>query len=866
MFNVLPPAMNRLSTHPTERLSEFSSEVSKLQEALSKLLSGESLSVDEINKLIEEFPDLEDSLTIDSRGVISLNTESIQNIIDSMKRDFDIDFQNQIGALQLQLDMQWSLYDSATSDEDRARINEVINSLYAQISMLESLNSIDLSQLFPAQSMDDFVNSITRIVRASNDIAGDVGSIIVQSRGTGFEGGTDEIVRQLSVRFDIDAEDITDDIRALIDRMVTSDSTQEINQLALQIDNLLNSNIELANQLGQEYEIAILSGDVDRARQALNKLTNAVENGEISIEEYNRIVQFSKFSLQELHDSLNAIQAAYNSVSKALDELNEFGEISIDTYQELLKLEPQYLGMLINEQGELDLTQESLEAVTRARIDEMAQKQISTVLGRMFVDDAIIPEEEALAGLIPVINETSESLADLNKELLTSLALEWGYDSEAFQRILSYIEAIEKLRDKASADLGSPVNRSRNNNNRTQELKDASFFIERLNDLYRAMLKIDEQISQAENRRSIADILGDNDGLNKSNRELIELTTSRIRLYEDYQRQIAKVRRDIQSEYSEFSGFDVSSEESIARERQRLENQAISASNAGNERAESNARRTLERFNRFVASMNHANQLEQNSIRGIEDMHKNTLNLISQLSDGLIKQIQDIPSQFKRSLDEIESAVDNIQLNLSIDEFNNQGDAQQKATSQLIALGKQRKAILQTIVDDTREAFVEIQEHFSEFASIDMSNTGAVRLYDQGLLNDIRYIEQRIAQSTSDSERIQLESERRVAQERLFRFREWGRVSDEVYSQEKQSLQEINRLKQEQIGHLKTLKQEYESYLQDIDKAYEDIYGGISKLAERRIKELEEQRNLQKEQNELLQAQLDLENARKRTV
>lgn len=78
---------------------------------------------------------------------------------------------------------------------------------------------------------------------------------------------------------------------------------------------------------------------------------------------------------KELNDSLDKIQSAYQVASTAIQEYNENGYISVDTFQSLMELEPEYLGLLMDENGNLQITTESLQQLTKARIENLAAKQ-----------------------------------------------------------------------------------------------------------------------------------------------------------------------------------------------------------------------------------------------------------------------------------------------------------------------------------------------------------------------------------------------------------------------------------------------------------------------------------------------------------
>jgi hypothetical protein len=154
-------------------------------------------------------------------------------------------------------------------------------------------------------------------------------------------------------------------------------------------------------------------------------------------------------AITRLNTELDAIQSAYSAVESAQKELNDEGYISIDTYQSLLEVSPKYLQLLIDEEGNLTLTKEALEAVTRARIEELAQKSVSA-----FLDTVMTYEDEAaaLGNLKLSIDGVTGSLVELNAEMLKQVRLKFG--DEVADLATSQLYAIDQAKNAALAGIG----------------------------------------------------------------------------------------------------------------------------------------------------------------------------------------------------------------------------------------------------------------------------------------------------------------------------------------------------------------------------------------------------------------------------
>ena len=115
---------------------------------------------------------------------------------------------------------------------------------------------------------------------------------------------------------------------------------------------------------------------------------------------------------------------------------------------------------------------------------------------------------------------------------------------------------------------------------------------------------------------------------------------------------------------------------------------------------------------------------------------------------------------------------------------------------------------------------------------------------------------------------------RRQGHEQTLRnFDEYTNAMKAATDSEKAALREIQRIKEENAGFLTQLKSEYADYLNSIAWGYERIYSGIENAINNQIKVLEEQKKALQDRNDeekrgldLLKAEIDLLNSRKKMV
>lgn len=78
-----------------------------------------------------------------------------------------------------------------------------------------------------------------------------------------------------------------------------------------------------------------------------------------------------KISTEDANKSLESTFSAFNTVKSAISEYSENGTLSFSTLQSLLSLDSSYIDMLINEQGELDLTSNKFRELAKAQLDKL---------------------------------------------------------------------------------------------------------------------------------------------------------------------------------------------------------------------------------------------------------------------------------------------------------------------------------------------------------------------------------------------------------------------------------------------------------------------------------------------------------------
>lgn len=93
-------------------------------------------------------------------------------------------------------------------------------------------------------------------------------------------------------------------------------------------------------------------------------------------EENNRDIRKSMRDLykdifSDLNSGVDNMQSAFSTIGDAVEEYAEKQSLSIDTVQALLALDPKYLSMLMDENGQLQLNQENYEKLARIKMEQV---------------------------------------------------------------------------------------------------------------------------------------------------------------------------------------------------------------------------------------------------------------------------------------------------------------------------------------------------------------------------------------------------------------------------------------------------------------------------------------------------------------
>lgn len=167
--------------------------------------------------------------------------------------------------------------------------------------------------------------------------------------------------------------------------------------------------------------------------------------------------------VEKANDALDDVEKLYSTLSDAAEEYTENGWISVDAFQALIDLSPEYLKYLQDENGAIVMNEEAIKRLTEAKIDELAVSQAMALLNLI---EQNLGNADALYQLAYATDAATGSMWGLVYAQLASMGLE----EDLYNAFLSQINALRSLGDSAKQSIGQSSNSLKEH---YSEIKDA---------------------------------------------------------------------------------------------------------------------------------------------------------------------------------------------------------------------------------------------------------------------------------------------------------------------------------------------------------------------------------------------------------
>ena len=312
-----------------------------------------------------------------------------------------------------------------------------------------------------------------------------------------------------------------DDIQDILDDLIS-----EGNNLNVAEKDYLNSLQD--DDVDSEKKLKAVANQVDKLKEKYPELTSVLDDyydtmikGDSAVSDTLPQMNDNTKALKELNDSLDKIQSAYQVASTAIQEYNENGYISVDTFQSLMELEPEYLNLLMDENGTLALTSENLYKLTEARINDLAAKQASTLVDSV---TKLGSEAEQLQYLTQATDGATESTWGLVYAKIAEAQAAGTISDDVAGRLKSRVDAYQTWAKNTidginKGSLGKSSNSSKSKEDNAKALKD---YEDKVKDINEKLAELDKEEHLANLKYSIETITQD---LNKFEQSLDRLSS-----------------------------------------------------------------------------------------------------------------------------------------------------------------------------------------------------------------------------------------------------------------------------------------------------------------------------------------------------
>ena len=226
------------------------------------------------------------------------------------------------------------------------------------------------------------------------------------------------------------------------------DNMERLNELTADSKGEYDTLQEATNALREETE-DLINSLTDLNEENRNGSTDWQELANDIKEARKQILELLDNIVEEASDAVDSIQDVYTTLHDAADEYAASGFITVDTLQSIRDLGQQYVAYLVDENGQLVINEERIQAVIAARTQQLA---IESSLA--YVEALRIAKSE---GDISTLNEllyATEQATDATWGFVyANLALA-GLDENQYQAALQNINAIRALADSAVQSIG----------------------------------------------------------------------------------------------------------------------------------------------------------------------------------------------------------------------------------------------------------------------------------------------------------------------------------------------------------------------------------------------------------------------------
>ena len=347
-------------------------------------------TVSDINKMRE-------AIIKDLQAKIPMITqEDAEAAADAAISAYSTEFANKLAKTKLipEIKQKGFLKDSITDDEIGAELDGLTN---AELAFVTSFTTEDgtkynsLAELLKANKDELEIENANGTTLAIN-------TVLANASDSGFKEGDIDFLYSTTnfeessglSKDDFNALSFEEQKQALNDyRIMEGEFVQEHNEnIEKQIEQekeLAQAELERLSVEKENLEKGGAPSDVIEEKQnQIDALTDKIAGYDARLKavsesqtDWTSALKETKAEQSAINDSIDALQAAYDSLTSITESYNSTGMITMDNLQTLMNMDSEYLSALQLQNGQMAINEDALRQVALAKIDEMRAEAVS---------------------------------------------------------------------------------------------------------------------------------------------------------------------------------------------------------------------------------------------------------------------------------------------------------------------------------------------------------------------------------------------------------------------------------------------------------------------------------------------------------
>ena len=377
---------------------------------------------------------------------ISNESLSREELVDLIQNSSISAYTKEISALQNVNDMRQATIDKI-NEEKLARAQEIVDTGFGDYeSALESESGLDkesISMGYEDVELQKQISDLKQLQESLRETRSEYekGSSEYNSYTAKIDAVSDELSK-LNKRH----KDNIDTIDEYNDALATLG--KKYNKSTGEIEDMTDAEKEAYKQSKKTADSLDDAGD--SADSVSSKMYDLGSYSSDAMSSMNDATSDSQQIISDLASEIDNITSAYQTAVDAQYEYNQQGYLSVDTYSQLMQLAPQYLAMMIDENGQLYANADATTIAYQAKVYEMG---ITAARAQIQLADSLAGEAGAYAALgSAAANSTPSVYSLLEAELKLKQAT---MDADDYNALVKNINAISLMTEKTMANAGA---------------------------------------------------------------------------------------------------------------------------------------------------------------------------------------------------------------------------------------------------------------------------------------------------------------------------------------------------------------------------------------------------------------------------